>query len=74
MSTEELKMLQQMLEYVEDYKRTLGRRFDAEKRHNAKCQIMAKYNNVENQIRYLCDHYGLKRQSQPYKIGLEELE
>ena len=74
MSINEQQMLQNTLYYLEEYKRNLGRQFDRAHEHSSKCQLLAKYNNVENQIRQLVDTYGLKRQSQPYKLSLEELK
>ena len=74
MTITEQRMLQISLDYLEEYKRSLGRQFDRAKEHSKRCQLLAKYNNVENQICYMCDYYHLKRQSQPYKLSLEELK
>lgn len=67
-STDDLFSQKDVLQYLEDYKRHLGRLYDKTKSYN----VAIRYNNVEGAIRHLCATNCLERSSKPYfltKIG-----
>ena len=70
------ELLQSVIISLEAYKRTIGRRLSrTDKCANASeyFEIAMAYNNVENQIAFICDKFGIERASLPHKIKLEDL-
>lgn len=57
--------MQSVLNTLEEYKRRLGRQYDAT--HDIR--TMLKYNEIERDIRWLCGQYSLRRNSKPYYLG-----
>ena len=71
------RMQQDILATLEQCKRREGRLFGAFHKHGnhveaTKC--LARYNNLENQIAYFADKYGLKRRWAAHKLDLEVLQ
>ena len=70
------ELLQAIVITLEAHKRNIGRRLSrTDKYANASeyFEIAMAYNNVENQIAFICNKFGVSRVSKPYKIKLEDL-
>ena len=75
------RMLQDVLVSLEQEKRREGRKFDALKKivHKSKfdcdeiTRVHARYNNLENQIAFMSDTFGLQRKWKSHKLKLEEI-
>lgn len=66
--------LQDVIITLEKHKRNVGRQYNMAMRRgneSAAIDLMHDYNNVENQIRYLCAEHGCVRTTKPYKLSLE---
>lgn len=65
--------LQECLNLLEEQKRLIGRQYDKMPHNTFVSQarrhyIAVKYNEIEHQIRWLVDVYGLQRMSEPYLL------
>jgi hypothetical protein len=69
----EHEALQRWVYDLEAYKRRVGRYFDKETTHYMRVWYFNRYNECENKIQELCDKYHLARNTQPYKLKLEQI-
>lgn len=70
------ELLQSVVITLEAYKRNVGRRLSRTDKYANRSEyfeIAMAYNNIENQIAYMCDKFGVARASTPHKIRLEDL-
>jgi hypothetical protein len=65
--------LQDVVITLEAHKRQVGRQYNSAMRkgdYSSAIDLMRNYNNVENQIRFMCAECGCARTTKPYKLGL----
>ena len=70
------ELLQSVVITLEAYKRNVGRRLSRTDKYANRSEyfeIAMAYNNIENQIAYMCNKFAVARVSKPYKIKLEDL-
>ena len=70
------ELLQSVVITLEAYKRNVGRRLSRTDKYANRSEyfeIAMAYNNIENQIAYMCYKFGVARVSKPYEIKLEDL-
>jgi hypothetical protein len=66
-------MLQEVVKTLESYKRHVGRQYNkavCREDLNKALDWWHEYNHTENQIRFICDNYGVTRASKPYKLSI----
>lgn len=61
-SNADKKSMQKILKDLELHKRRLGKQYSKSKNPF----LASKYNEIEDDIRYLCKQFGLKRSTKPY--------
>ena len=69
--------LQDVVVTLERYKRHAGRQYNKDlcgDRPTLAIYWIHEYNSTENQIRMLCDLYGCKRNTKPYKLSMNCLD
>lgn len=70
------ELLQSVVVTLEAHKRAVGRRLSRTDKYAARSEyfeLAQAYNNIENQIAFMCDVFHVDRISKPYKIKLEDL-
>lgn len=70
------EMLQSVVVTLEAHKIAVKRRLSRTDKYAARSEyfeIAQAYNNIENQITFMCDVFNVDRISEPHKIKLEDL-
>ena len=76
LARQEKPSLQEAINLLEEQKRLMGRQYDKMPSNTfvskaRKHYIAAKYNEIEHQIRWMVDTFGLKRASEPYLLEVK---